>query len=312
MVVELIKKPSWIRRRLLPSGTRYFELKNSLRALELHTVCEEARCPNVAECWESGTATIIIMGDTCSRRCKFCSVRNGKLTNLDPDEPLRVARAVKKWALKYVVITSVCRDDLVDGGAEHIANTIRAIKSISETDIVVEPLIPDFHGNYEAIETIVRAGPQVISHNIETVRRLSPTIRDVRASYEQSLRVLEIVKEISPKIYTKSSLMLGLGECQEEVIESMNDLRAIGVDILTLGQYLQPGFNYTPVYEYISPQSFEHYKRIAERRGFLYVVAGPFVRSSYRAGEMYLQNMTSGNPVTNGHPIEYSPIRENA
>ena len=301
MEVEPTKKPGWIRTRLVPSGKRYFELKDSLRALELHTVCEEARCPNRAECWESGTATIMIMGDMCSRRCKFCSVRNGKLANLDPDEPLRVAKAVKKWALKYVVITSVCRDDLSDGGAEHIAATIRAIKSISDIDIVVEPLIPDFRGNYEAIEKIVRSGPQVISHNIETVRRLSSKIRDTRASYDQSLRVLEIVKEICPKIYTKSSLMLGLGERQEEVIEGMNDLRAIGVDVLTLGQYLQPGFNHTPVIEYISPYNFELYKRIAERKGFLFVVAGPFVRSSYKAGEMYLQKMTMRNSAADGH-----------
>jgi lipoyl synthase len=295
MVTELVKKPDWIRTRLLPSGKKYFELKNSLRALELHTVCEEARCPNIAECWESGTATVMIMGDVCSRRCKFCSVQNGRVKELDPEEPLRVAKAIKKWALKYVVITSVCRDDLMDGGAEHIANTIRAIKSVSDEGIVVEPLIPDFHGSYKAIEKIVRSGPQVISHNIETVRRLSPKVRDIRASYERSLQVLQIVKEIKPEVYTKSSMMLGLGERPEEVIESMNDLRAIGVDILTLGQYLQPGFDYAPVIEYISPHRFEVYRRIAELKGFLLVAAGPFVRSSYKAGEMYLQNIINGN-----------------
>jgi lipoic acid synthetase len=291
MEVDPLKKPDWIRIRLLPSGKRYFELKNSLRTLQLHTVCEEARCPNIAECWESGTATIMIMGDRCSRRCKFCSVQNGRLNPLDPDEPLRVATAIKKWALKYVVITSVCRDDLTDGGAEHIANTVKAIRSISDGKIAVEPLIPDFQGKYEAIEKVVKSEPQVISHNIETVRRLSPTIRDIRAAYDLSLRVLRTIKQINPGIYTKSSFMLGLGETQNEVIESMNELRAAGVDIVTLGQYLQPGLGHIPVAEYISPTAFETYKEIAYEMGFKFVAAGPFVRSSYKAAEMYLRNV---------------------
>jgi lipoic acid synthetase len=290
MEIEPLKRPDWIRIRLLPSGKRYFELKNSLRTLRLHTVCEEARCPNIAECWESGTATIMIMGDKCSRRCKFCSVQNGRLGPLDPDEPLRVATAIKKWALKYVVITSVCRDDLMDGGAEHIANTVKAIRSISDGKIAVEPLIPDFQGKYKAIEKVVKSEPQVISHNIETVRRLSPTIRDTRASYDLSLHVLRTMKQINPQIYTKSSFMLGLGETQDEVVESMNDLRAAGVDIVTLGQYLQPGLGHIPVAEYISPTTFETYKRIAYEMGFKFVAAGPFVRSSYKAAEMYLRN----------------------
>jgi lipoic acid synthetase len=290
----LIKKPEWIRTRLLPSGKKYFELKNSLRTSQLHTVCEEARCPNIADCWESRTATIMIMGDKCSRRCKFCSVQNGRLSPLEPDEPIRVAEAIKKWNLSYVVITSVCRDDVRDGGAEHIANTVKAIRSISSGFIVVEPLIPDLQGRYNAIEKIVRASPQVISHNIETVRRLSSEIRDVRASYDQSLRVLQTVKQINPEIYTKSSLMLGLGEHQDEVVESMDDLRDTGVDIITIGQYLQPGLEYAPVIEYISPLTFEHYKTIAVNKGFRSVSAGPFVRSSYRAGEMY-QNLIDSN-----------------
>lgn len=291
MEVDPLKRPEWIRIRLLPSGKKYFELKNSLRALRLHTVCEEARCPNIAECWESGTATIMIMGDKCSRRCKFCSVQNGRLGPLDPDEPLRVATAIKKWALKYVVITSVCRDDLMDGGAEHLANTVKAIRSISDGKTAVEPLIPDFQGKSEAIEKVVESGPQVISHNIETVRRLSPTIRDIRASYDLSLRVLRTIKEINPGIYTKSSFMLGLGETQHEVVESMNELRTAGVDIVTLGQYLQPGLGHIPVAEYISPTAFETYKEIAYEMGFKFVAAGPFVRSSYKAAEMYLRNV---------------------
>jgi lipoic acid synthetase len=291
MPTNQVRRPEWIRIKLLPSENKFFELKKSLRTLELHTVCEEARCPNLTECWESGTATIMIMGDKCSRRCKFCSVQNGRMTPLDPDEPLRVATAIKKWALKYVVITSVCRDDLVDGGAEHIANTVRAIRSISDGKIAVEPLIPDLQGKYGAIEKVVKSEPQVISHNIETVRRLSSTVRDTRASYDLSLRVLLTIKEINPHIYTKSSIMLGLGETQKEVVESLNELAAAGVDIITMGQYLQPSLGHIPVAEYISPSQFETYKKVAYEMGFRFVAAGPFVRSSYKAAEMYIRNV---------------------
>lgn len=291
MPTNQVRRPEWIRIKLLPSENKFFELKKSLRTLELHTVCEEARCPNITECWESGTATIMIMGDKCSRRCKFCSVRNGRLNPLDPEEPPRVATAIKKWALKYVVVTSVCRDDLLDGGAEHIANTVRAIRSISEGKTAVEPLIPDFQGSYDSIEKIVKSGPQVISHNIETVKRLNPKIRDPRASYELSLSVLKTIKQINPDIYTKSSMMLGLGESQGEVVNCMNDLRAVGVDIVTMGQYLQPDSRSTPLFEYVSPYTFEVYKGIAREIGFRFVAAGPLVRSSYRAGEMFLRNI---------------------
>ena len=295
MPTNQVRRPEWIRIKLLPSENKFFELKKSLRTLELHTVCEEARCPNITECWESGTATIMIMGDKCSRRCKFCSVQNGRMTPLDPDEPLRVATAIKKWALKYVVITSVCRDDLVDGGAEHVANTVRAIRSISEGKTAVEPLVPDFQGRYDSIEKIVKSQPQVISHNIETVKRLNPKIRDPRASYELSLSVLQTIKRMNPDIYTKSSLMLGLGETQAEVVKCMNDLRAVEVDIVTMGQYLQPDFRSAPVFEYVSPYTFEVYKGIAYDIGFKFVAAGPFIRSSYRAGEMFLRNILNSN-----------------
>lgn len=290
MATHQVVRPNWIRIKLLPSEKRFFEIKDTLRTLELHTVCEEARCPNVAECWESGTATIMIMGDRCSRRCKFCSVQSGSMKPLDPDEPIRVATAIKKWDLKYVVITCVCRDDLVDGGAEHIANTVRAISSTTDGRTAVEPLIPDFQGKYEVIEKVVRSRPQVISHNIETVRRLSPRIRDPRASYDLSLRVLRTIKEINPKIYTKSSFMLGLGETQDEVVESMHELRGAKVDIITIGQYLQPSRGHIPVTEYISPTTFEAYKEIAYGMGFKFVAAGPFIRSSYKAAEMYLSD----------------------
>jgi lipoic acid synthetase len=292
-----VRRPEWMRIKLLPSGRKYFDLRNSLRALELHTVCEEAKCPNKTECWESGTATIMIMGDRCSRRCKFCSVRNGRLNPLDPEEPFRVATAIKKWGLKYVVVTSVCRDDLLDGGAEHFANTVRAIRSISEGRTTVEPLIPDFQGNYSAINKIVKSGPQVVSHNLETVKRLSPKIRDLKASYELSLKVLKTLKEITSSIYTKSSLMLGLGESQDEVVNCLDDLRAVGVDIVTMGQYLQPDFRSAPVFEYVSPDTFEVYKDIGYEKGFKFVVAGPFVRSSYRAGDMFFRNVVNSRYV---------------
>jgi lipoyl synthase len=283
------KKPEWIRMRL-PSGQNYVNVKHTVASLGLHTVCEEARCPNIGECWGGGTATIMIMGDTCTRGCRFCSVTSGKPLFLDPNEPDKVAKAIRKWGLKYVVITSVCRDDLPDGGANHFAKTIKSIKEESP-QTVVEPLIPDFQGNPEAVEKIIGSGPEVISHNIETVARLSPLIRDTRATYQQSLRVLEMIKEINCKIYTKSSLMLGLGETEEEVIQAAKDLRSVGVDIVSMGQYLQPTTRHSPVKEYVSPEKFEWYKNRIENMGFAYTVAGPFIRSSYKAGELFIKNI---------------------
>jgi lipoyl synthase len=283
------KKPEWIRMRL-PSGRNYVNVKHTVASLGLHTVCEEARCPNIGECWGGGTATIMIMGDTCTRGCRFCSVTSGKPLFLDPNEPDKVAKAIRKWGLKYVVITSVCRDDLPDGGANHFAKTIKSIKEESP-QTVVEPLIPDFQGNPEAVEKIIGSGPEVISHNIETVARLSPFIRDTRATYQQSLRVLEMIKEINCKIYTKSSLMLGLGETEEEVIQAAKDLRSVGVDIVSMGQYLQPTTRHSPVKEYVSPEKFEWYKNRIENMGFAYTVAGPFIRSSYKAGELFIKNI---------------------
>lgn len=283
------KKPEWIRMRL-PSGQNYVNVKHTVASLGLHTVCEEARCPNIGECWGGGTATIMIMGDTCTRGCRFCSVTSGKPLFLDPNEPDKVAKAIRKWGLKYVVITSVCRDDLPDGGANHFAKTIKSIKEESP-QTVVEPLIPDFQGNPEAVEKIIGSGPEVISHNIETVARLSPFIRDTRATYQQSLRVLEMIKEINCKIYTKSSLMLGLGETEDEVIQAAKDLRSVGVDIVSMGQYLQPTTRHSPVKEYVSPEKFEWYKNRIENMGFAYTVAGPFIRSSYKAGELFIKNI---------------------
>ena len=287
--MELIKKPAWLRVRA-PAGENYTKVKQSLRSLNLHTVCEEARCPNISECWGTGTATIMIMGDICSRGCRFCAVNSGKPVLLDTGEPERVAKAIKEWGLRYVVITSVCRDDLEDGGAEHIAKTIKAIKLLCPT-IIVESLIPDFRGDDGSIIKIVKSEPEVISHNIETVLRLTPKVRDARASYEQSLSVLKKIKDINSLIYTKSSIMLGLGESEEEVIQTMKDLRSVGVSILTIGQYLQPTPKHLPVVQYVTPEKFNWIREIAEQMGFVYVASGPLVRSSYRAGEFFLKNL---------------------
>jgi lipoic acid synthetase len=284
---ELSKKPIWLRVSP-PGGEIYTKVKASLRSRELHTVCEEAKCPNKSECWGSGTATIMIMGDICTRRCRFCAVNGGKPVSLDGNEPVRVAEAIREWGLKYVVITSVCRDDLKDGGANHMASTIRAIKSRCPIT-TVESLIPDFKGNIDSIRMIIESGPKVLSHNIETIRRLTARVRDPRASYEQSMSLLKMCKRINCEIYTKSSIMLGLGESEDETIEAMRDLRSVGVDILTMGQYLQPTARHFPVCEYIPPEQFVMLREIAETMGFIYVLSGPLVRSSYRAGDFFAQ-----------------------
>lgn len=294
--MELIRKPVWLRVRA-PSGEKYTKVKQSLRSLDLHTVCEEARCPNISECWGTGTATIMIMGDICSRGCRFCAVNSGRPVLLDADEPERVAKAIKEWKLSYVVITSVCRDDLKDGGAEHIAKTIKATKDLCPKTIV-EPLIPDFRGNEDSIKIVVESKPEVISHNIETVSRLTSKVRDARASYEQSLRVLKKIKDMDSLIYTKSSIMLGLGENEEEIIQAIKDLRSVGVNILTLGQYLQPNPKYLPVVEYITPEKFNWLREIGESMGFAYVASGPLVRSSYRAAEFFVEKIASRESLT--------------
>jgi len=243
----------------------------------------------------------MIMGDLCTRHCRFCAVKSGYKPALpDPTEPLKVAKAIKEWGLKYVVITSVCRDDLEDGGAGHISNTVKAIKMLCPKTIV-EPLIPDFQGNISSLEKIVSSKPEVISHNIETVLRLSHKIRDGRASYSQSLRVLKQIKEFNSEIFTKSSIMLGIGETDEEVMQTALDLRSAEVDILTIGQYLQPTYKHLPVVQYVTPETFKWFKETTERTGFKYVVAGPLVRSSYRAGELFLEKVIGHHP----HPHQY-------
>ena len=284
------RKPEWLRVRP-PAGENYAHLKSLLRSLDLHTVCEEAHCPNVGECWGGGTATIMLLGDVCTRGCRFCAVRSGNPHGLvDPDEPRKVAVAIADLSLTYVVLTSVDRDDLPDGGAAHFASTIREIKQ-RNPEILVEALIPDFQGDMEAVRCVVDAGPDVLDHNLETVRRLQTAARDRRAGYDQSLAVLRAAKAMRPGIYTKSSIMLGLGETEGEVLEALRDLRAVDVNILTLGQYLRPSAWHLPVQEFVSPDRFDAYRGIAERMGFLYVASGPLVRSSYRAGEFFLESV---------------------
>lgn len=289
-------KPQWLKIRP-PTGQgieTFARVKSTLKTLSLVTVCEEARCPNQSECWSKGTATFMVMGDTCTRGCKFCHVKTAKKgVALDAFEPQKLGQAIKDYGLKYVVITSVDRDDLADQGAGHFARCIREAKE-KNPGLIVEVLIPDFRGETNCIDTIIRAGPEVIAHNIETVRELQRKVRDVRANYGQSLKVLEYVKKVSPKTITKSSIMVGLGETMEQVEQAMDDLRAIGVDALTFGQYLQPSKLHIPVTEFVHPNTFEEYRKIGEKKGFLYVASGPFVRSSYRAGEYFLKNIVQG------------------
>jgi lipoic acid synthetase len=283
-------KPDWVRARA-PSGEAYEQLRELLRQYSVHTVCQEAHCPNVGECWSSGTATFMIMGDVCTRACRFCNVKSGKPKGgLDPEEPTHVAAAVKELGLKYVVLTSVDRDDLADGGSEHFARTITAIRSFAPNTLV-EALIPDFGGSLPEIHRVVEACPDVIGHNLETTKRLTPKVRDPRADYHRSLNVLEEVKKLNPGIFTKSSLMLGLGEEQEDVIQALRDLRSVGTDFLTLGQYLRPSPRNLPVLKYVTPDEFSYYRKLAQEIGFRYVASGPLVRSSYRAGEYFLENV---------------------
>ena len=288
-------KPDWVRAKA-PLGPTHARLKELMKQYSLHTVCEEAHCPNVGECWGGGTATFMIMGELCTRACRFCNVKSGKPNGVpDGEEPANVARAVKDLELKYVVLTSVDRDDLPDGGAAHFAQTISTIKALTP-DVCIEALIPDFGGGLAALQTVVQAGPDVIGHNLETTEPLTAKVRDPRASYHQSLKVLEDVKQLNRRVFTKSSLMLGLGEREEELLQTLRDLRAVGTDFLTLGQYLRPSPRNLPVVEYVTPERFSHYQKAAEELGFLYVASGPLVRSSYRAGEYFVHRMIKPIP----------------
>jgi lipoic acid synthetase len=268
----------------LPSGENYTKIKQTLRDRTLFTVCEEARCPNVAECWGNGTATFMILGSNCTRGCRFCAVTHGNPLPIDPDEPEKVLQSVKVMGLDYVVITSVDRDDLPDQGSSHFASVIRKIKG---SGVLVEVLIPDFRGEKNLVDRIIEEKPAVLAHNVETVRRLTPTVRDGRAGYDQSLDLLRYVKEKNPGQITKSSIMLGLGEKDEEVIEAMRDLRNAGVDIITIGQYLRPSRKQMEVVEYCSSERFASFEKTGFKMGFSFVASGPLVRTSYRAAEAW-------------------------
>ena len=275
--------PEWLRIKL-PTSDRFAQTRNLLGELKLHTVCESAQCPNHWECWAKGTATFMIAGDRCTRACGFCAVSTAKPFALEADEPLRVAEATRRMKLKHVVITAVARDDIADGGAEHFRQTIEAVRKLNPKT-VIEVLVPDFQDSDASIEMVLAANPDIFNHNLETVRRLTPEVRH-RATYDRSLSVLKKVKDRRGKtIFTKSGMMLGLGETEQEVLQAMQDLRAAGCDILTLGQYLQPTLKLLPVKEFVTPEKFAEYKTRAEAMGFVHVASGPMVRSSYHADE---------------------------
>jgi len=288
------RKPDWLRIRP-PGGESYTQIKGLLREKKLHTVCEEAHCPNVSECWASGTATFMLGGDTCTRACRFCAVKTARIPPpLDPEEPFQIAESIAALGLRYVVLTSVDRDDLSDGGAGHFAATIREIKRL-DPNIIVEALVPDFRGDLEATQTLVDSRLDVYAHNIETVQSLQYRVRDPRAGYFQSLATLRAAKAyaktLGHELFTKSAIMLGLGETDSELEEAYHDLREYGVDVLTLGQYLRPSLKHLPVEKYYSPEEFQTIGKTAESKGFLYVASGPMVRSSYKAGEFFIQGV---------------------
>jgi lipoic acid synthetase len=294
--ISPLKKPEWLKIRP-PAGENYTQIKKLLRERGLHTVCEEAHCPNVAECWSTGTATFMLGTEVCTRACRFCAIQTSRRPPpLDPEEPFKIAEAVSKMNLKYVVLTSVDRDDLPDGGAEHFAKTIRELKRL-DPNLIIEALVPDFRGDTKAVETIVDSGLDVYAHNIETVYRLQYRVRDPRAGYQQSLGTLLYAKQYSEskpranKLYTKSAVMLGLGEEDSELQQAFQDLRAHDVDVLTIGQYLRPSMTHLPVERYYSPEEFTRIGDDAKRAGFLYVASGPMVRSSYKAAEFFIEGL---------------------
>lgn len=283
------KKPEWFKVRL-QQGERYQRINSLVEKHQLNTVCKEANCPNIFECWNSGTATFMLMGDTCTRACKFCHVKSGNPKQwLDPLEPVKIAQSIKTLELSYVVLTSVNRDDLDDGGAGHFAQTVREIKK-QDPRILVEALTPDFRGREEDIQTMLDSGVDVLAHNVETVRRLVPTFRDGRCSHDRSLDFHRKARERNPSMILKSSIMLGAGETKAEVLDCMQQLRDASVNILTLGQYLQPTKNHHPVIRYVHPNEFKEFEQEGLKMGFQFVASGPLVRSSYRAAEYFIEN----------------------
>jgi lipoyl synthase len=290
-------KPPWLKVRA-PGGENYTKLKQTLRKLDLYTVCEEARCPNVGECWSAGTATVMLLGHTCTRGCRFCAVTTGNPKGaVDPREPAHVARSIADTDLKYLVLTMVNRDDLLDGGAAHVAETVRLLKR-HRPGLLVETLVGDFQGRRWDIQTVVDEGrPDVFAHNIEVVRRLTPRIRDAKCGYDLTLTTLRIANELAPERMTKSSIMVGLGETFAEVEETMRDLRSVGVDVLTVGQYLRPTPKHAPLERYVEPAEFKHYEEIGAAMGFSYVASGPLVRSSYHAAEAFIAAKINGGQL---------------
>ena len=282
------KKPPWLKVPF-PGGERYSWIKKRAANLNLSTVCEEANCPNIGECWNGGTATFMLMGDTCTRGCRFCSVKSAKNPGaLDPEEPKKLAETVNNLALQYVVLTTVDRDDLPDQGASHIARCIRSTQRACP-EMLIEMLMPDFQGKTELVQQVINARPAVLAHNLETVRSLTDRVRDSRASYDQSLDVLRYLKQQCPDGYTKSSLMLGVGESRTETLQAMKDLRDVGVDFLTIGQYLQPSKKHLKVEKFMHPDEFNELALQGDKMGFEYVASGPLVRSSYKAAEFYIE-----------------------
>ncbi len=282
------RKPSWLKVRA-PGGPKFAEVKERMRSLTLNTVCEEARCPNMGECWAEGTATVMILGDVCTRGCRFCAVTTGKPPVTDLAEPFRVGEAISKMGLRYVVITSVNRDDLPDGGADIFARTIRATRA-RQPDLLIEVLTPDFAGDPDAVKAVADAAPDTFAHNVETVPRLQRKVREARCSWEQSVKVLEHAKvhAVRDHALTKTSIMVGVGETEAEVIDAMKRLRDVGCDVVTFGQYLRPTSKHLEVVEYVTPAQFDRYRDLAVDLGFVYCASGPLVRSSYRAGEFFL------------------------
>ena len=281
------RKPAWLKVRA-PGGDAYQRIKQTLRGLDLYTVCEEARCPNVGECWGSGTATVMVLGHTCTRGCRFCAVTTGNPRGaVDPREPEHVGRAIAKLGLRYVVITMVDRDDLIDGGAAHVAETVRSLRR-HQPELLVETLVGDFVGRMRDVDVVLASAPDVFAHNVEVTRRLTPVIRDARCGYDQSLAVLAHAKARAPERMVKSSIMVGIGETDDEVLETLSDLRSAGTDIVTLGQYLRPTAKHAPVARYVEPETFARYERAANELGFQFVASGPLVRSSYHAAEAFV------------------------
>ncbi|RJE24844.1 hypothetical protein PHISCL_02798 [Aspergillus sclerotialis] len=316
---EMTRLPSWLKTPI-PNSKNYQRLKKDLRGLNLHTVCEEARCPNISDCWggsdkSAATATIMLMGDTCTRGCRFCSVKTSrKPAALDPHEPENTAEAISRWGLGYVVLTSVDRDDLADGGARHFAETVMKIKQKAPS-ILVECLTGDYSGDTEMVSLVARSGLDVYAHNVETVEALTPHVRDRRATFQQSIRVLEAAKAAKPELITKTSLMLGLGENDDQLWDALRQLRAVNVDVVTFGQYMRPTKRHMAVQEYVTPDRFELWRQRALDMGFLYCASGPLVRSSYKAGEAFIENVLKkrrAGSATAGQTVSEQTVADEA